>query len=727
MLLRTRVVLIVATAFMLLTGGLVAASWQRERLVEDRRAEETFQTQALLWSKIIERYEQDLSSALREMATLPLADALETGERPDVQQIVSIDITRLQTAKRIDQLDLLDREGDVLLTTASGFPPPTLLDAGTISHVLNEGKATALVQQDSSRRFRITVAQPITGALGHVSGILVAAVDSDRALAELSEGLGGDAYILSLRNRIAHGTNQALAQQLAFDLPIRQRFIEHRSVIGRTYQIASVPLEDAVGRVVGALITVKDVTATIARVDRVGLVSGLLVGLGVMLIVAFLIWYLRRSFGPLDDAITGLNALSRGDTSVQIYAPKNDEIGRIAAAVEVFRDHARTLDRYRDERERQRRRQERMIRRQMLALADTLDEEARREVLGDLEAIVRERRDSAAAHDPNRGDEDQLALLSSVLKQLCNRMLADIAERRKAENIRETFGKYIDPRVVASLLVDPNIGGEQQVMTVSFADMQGFTNLSERLNPRELVTILNDYLTLMSRPIKDQHGIVDKYMGDAVMAFWGPPFTMDMSQASEACLAALEQREEVRAWVNRLVRSGRFSHEIEGIDIRCGIATGELIVGSIGSEQSRTYTVLGDTANLAARLETANKALGTRLLISGATRELAGIKIETREMEEIVVMGKSEAVKVYELLAEHGKLDDHTARLRDHFELGLRRYYRRDWHGAMAAFEECLTLRPNDQPSQRLLKRCAALRQAPPPDTWTGAWTLLEK
>ncbi|WP_052711435.1 adenylate/guanylate cyclase domain-containing protein [Elstera litoralis] len=727
MLLRTRVVLIVAAAFVLLTGGLVAASWQRERLVEDRRAEETFQTQSLLWSKIVERYEQDLRAALRSLAAPALADALAAGNHADVQQMVSVDIARLQAAKRIDQMEVVDTAGDVLLTTASGFPPPTLLDAGTINQVLSQAQPMALVQQDSSRRFRITAAHPLTSALGQVSGILAAAVDSDRALEELSAGLGGDAYILSLRNRVAHGTNQALAKELAFDLPIRQRYIEHRTVVGRHYQIASVPLLDTVGRVVGALVTVKDVTSTVGRVDRVGLVSGLLVGIGVILIVAFLIWYLRRSFGPLDDAITGLNALSRGDTSVQIYAPKNDEIGRIAAAVEVFRDHARTLDRYRDERERQRRRQERMIRRQMLALADTLDEEARREVLGDLEAIVRERRDSEAAHDPNRGDEDQLALLSSVLKQLCNRMLADIAERRKAEMIRETFGKYIDPRVVASLLVDPNIGGEQQVMTVSFADMQGFTNLSERLNPRELVTILNDYLTLMSRPIKDQHGIVDKYMGDAVMAFWGPPFTMDMSQASEACLAALEQREEVRAWVNQLVRSGRFTHEIEGIDIRCGIATGELIVGSIGSEQSRTYTVLGDTANLAARLETANKALGTRLLISGATRELAGARIETREMEEIVVMGKTEAVKVYELLAESGKLDEHTARLRDHFELGLRRYYRRDWQGAMAAFEECLTLRPNDQPSKRLLTRCTALRQAPPPDSWTGAWTLLEK
>jgi hypothetical protein len=210
-------------------------------------------------------------------------------QRSDVQQIMSAHIMRLQTAKRINQLDILDRGGDVLLTTASGFTPPTLLDAGTISHVLNAGKAAALVQQDSSRRFRITVAQPIIGAVGHVTGILAAAVDRDRALVELSEGLGGDAYILSLRNRIAHGTNQALAQTLAFDLPIRQRFIEHRTVVGRTYQIASVPLEDTVGRVVGALITVKDVTTTIARGDRVGLVSGLLVGLGVMLIVTFLV------------------------------------------------------------------------------------------------------------------------------------------------------------------------------------------------------------------------------------------------------------------------------------------------------------------------------------------------------------------------------------------------------------------------------------------------------
>lgn len=727
MLLRTRVVLIVAIAFLLLTGGLVAASWQRERLVEDRRAEETFQTQTLLWTKIVERYEQDLRTQLRNLTTASLAEALAADDRADVQQIISVDIARLQNERRVDQVDLIDEDGEVLLTTASGFPPPTLLGAGTINQIQADPQTLALVQQDTSRRFRITVAQPVIGSTGQLVGILAAAVDSDRALAELSDGLGSDAYILSLRNRVAHGTNAALARQLAFDLPIRQPYIEHRSRDGRVYQVASVPLKDAVGRVVGGLVTVKDVTVTIGRVDRVGLVSALLVGLGVVLIVAFLIWYLRRSFGPLDDAIAGLNALSRGDTSVQIFAPNNDEIGRIAAAVEVFRDHARTLDRYRDERERQRRRQERMIRRQMLALADTLDDEARGEVLGDLEAIVQDRRDSDAAHDPSRGDEDQLALLSSVLKQLCNRMLADIAERRKAEKIRETFGKYIDPRVVASLLVDPNIGGEQQIMTVSFADMQGFTSLSERLNPSELVSVLNDYLTLMSRPIKDQHGIVDKYMGDAVMAFWGPPFTMDMSQASEACLAALEQREEVRAWVNRLVRSGRFTHEIESIDIRCGIATGELIVGSIGSDQSRTYTVLGDTANLAARLETANKALGTRLLISGATRELAGARIETREMERVIVMGKTEAVAVYELLAEAGKLEDHAARLRDHFELGLRRYYRRDWAGAISAFEECLALRPNDPPSQRLLKRCLGLRQTPPPDEWTGAWILQEK
>lgn len=727
MLLRTRVVLIVAVAFLLLTGGLIVASWQRERLVEDRRSEETFQTQTLLWSKIVERYEQDLRAQLRALLSPALADALDNGRQDEVQKILEADIGRLQSERHVDQVDLVDDDGEVLLTTASGFPPPTLLDAGTVSQIMADPQVLALVQQDSSRRFRITVAQPVIGRSGQISGALAAAIDSDRALAELSEGLGGDAYILSLRNRVAHGTNEALAKQLAFDLPIRQRYIEHRTVVGRVYQIASVPLVDAVGRVVGALVTVKDVTTTVSRVDRVGLASVLMVVLGVALIIAFLIWYLRRSFGPLDDAITGLNALSRGDTSVQIFAPKNDEIGRIAAAVEVFRDHARTIDRYRDERERQRRRQERMIRRQMLALADTLDEEARGEVLGDLDAIVQDRRESEAAHDPNRGDEDQLTLLSSVLKQLCNRMLADIAERRKAEKIRETFGKYIDPRVVESLLVDPNIGGQQQVMTVSFADMQGFTSLSERLNPSELVSVLNDYLTLMSRPIKDQHGIVDKYMGDAVMAFWGPPFTMDMSQASEACLAALEQREEVRAWVNRLMRSGRFTHEIERIDIRCGIATGELIVGSIGSDQSRTYTVLGDTANLAARLETANKALGTRMLISGSTRELAGARIETREMEKIIVMGKTEATVVYELLAEAGKLDDHTARLRDHFEMGLRRYYRRDWQGAVSAFEECLALRPHDAPSERLLKRCVALRSAPPPDDWTGAWTLLEK
>ena len=201
-----------------------------------------------------------------------------------------------------------------------------------------------------------------------------------------------------------------------------------------------------------------------------------------------------------------------------------------------------------------------------------------------------------------------------------------VGELRVKAQIRETFGKYVDPRIVAGLLDRPELTdakGSRREMTILFCDMKGFTAFSEGMTPAALVNVLNRYMTVMSEPVRRNNGIIDKYIGDGIMAFWGPPFT-DRRGARAARLPRRARSARrpcpFRAELPELIGVRRGFPEI---DIRIGIATGEVVVGSIGSEQTRNYTVIGDTVNLASRLEGANKTYGTRTLISEATNRLA--------------------------------------------------------------------------------------------------------
>ena len=160
-------------------------------------------------------------------------------------------------------------------------------------------------------------------------------------------------------------------------------------------------------------------------------------------------------------------------------------------------------------------------------------------------------------------------------------------------------------------------------MTILFCDMQGFTSFSEGMTPAALVTVLNRYLTVMSEPVRRNDGIIDKYIGDAIMAFWGQPFTAAEAQARLACLAALEQIAALAAFRAELPELIGIRRGMPKINVRIGIATGEVVVGNIGSEQTRNYTVIGDTVNIASRLEGGRKTYGTRILISEATQVLA--------------------------------------------------------------------------------------------------------
>jgi class 3 adenylate cyclase len=307
---------------------------------------------------------------------------------------------------------------------------------------------------------------------------------------------------------------------------------------------------------------------------------------------------------------------------------------------------------------------------------------------------------------------------------------AMVAELKIKEQIKDTFGKYIDPRIVSGLMERPELtatGGDRRIMTVSFCDMKGFTSLSETLTPTNLVNVINHYLTLMSEPVRLHEGIIDKYIGDAIMAYWGPPFAHPEAQARLACLAAIEQVARLATLNAAMPELIGVKQGLPSINIRIGIATGDLVVGNIGSDVTRSYTVIGDTVNLASRLETANKQYGTRLLVSEETARLAGAAIEFREIDSIIVMGKTEPERVFEILGRAGEIDPATRELRDRFAEGLAAYRAGLWEEAHEAFCGCREIRPDDHPSLVFIHRIADLREREPAGMWNGVWALTEK
>jgi adenylate cyclase len=312
------------------------------------------------------------------------------------------------------------------------------------------------------------------------------------------------------------------------------------------------------------------------------------------------------------------------------------------------------------------------------------------------------------------------------LTQAFNRMIEQL---RFKERIRETFGKYVDPRVVEGLLDKPvlAVDGQHRVMTVMFCDIKGFTGASKEVTPQGLVKVMNRYFSVMSAPIRDHGGIIDKYIGDAIMAYWGPPFADNADQARLASLAALEMLERVDPL--RLEFPGLLGVRSLPIsfDIRIGIATGEALVGSIGSELMMSYTVMGDTVNLASRLEGANKEYSTHILVSAATVAGAADAIEAREIDRAVLLGETQPQAVFEIMGRKGELTPVQVELRTHYAEGLAAYRARRWDEARRAFGAVLEAVPNDGPSMMFIKRIDRLTTTPPSEGWDGSWYLEQK
>ena len=299
-----------------------------------------------------------------------------------------------------------------------------------------------------------------------------------------------------------------------------------------------------------------------------------------------------------------------------------------------------------------------------------------------------------------------------------NRMVVQLRDNQR---VRETFGKYIDPRIVEGLIDRPNLTGaegQRRVMTVMFCDLKGFTSLSEGMTPQGLVKVMNRYLSIMSEPIRANRGIIDKYIGDGIMAYWGPPFTGEADHARAACAAALEMIERIarlREEIPELL--GVRGTPMEKCDLRIGIATGEALVGSIGSDVMMSYTVMGDVVNLASRLEGANKLYGTRSLVSEGTIAMTGGALEVREVDRIVVEGHTRSEVVFEVIGAKGELSPQQLSSRDMYLEGLAAYRERRWDDALHALEAM----PGDGPSAVLISRIEHLKTNPPPEGWDGS------
>lgn len=328
-------------------------------------------------------------------------------------------------------------------------------------------------------------------------------------------------------------------------------------------------------------------------------------------------------------------------------------------------------------------------------------------------------------------------------------------EGREKRLVHNAFAHYVQPEVVHQLMEEPEklkLGGEKKNITLLFSDLANFTSLSETMDPEELISLMNVYLDNLSQAILRHRGTIDKYIGDAVMAFWGAPIATG-NHAEQACRAALDMVQltpKIRSELNR----------DPGVELytRFGINTGDMVVGNIGSEERFSYTVIGDAVNLAARLEPANKQFGTEILISEYTRSQLGERFLCRKLDLIVVKGKTRPVQIHELmgdLSEHpaygahenyadlidqafssgfGNQTDDKARqlnrkimIAETFHQGLACYYEQQWDRAIRYFEQVLEIDPGDGPSKTYIERCRLFQEQPPEPGWTGIFEMQSK
>jgi adenylate cyclase len=318
-----------------------------------------------------------------------------------------------------------------------------------------------------------------------------------------------------------------------------------------------------------------------------------------------------------------------------------------------------------------------------------------------------------------------MTLVGNVMLVSLYRALVEEKEKRR---VRTAFGQYLSPEVIRRLLLNPQLVDPRKTdISVMFSDIRGFTTISEKLDAQDLAVFLNQYLSEMTRIVFEYAGTLDKYIGDAVMAFWGAPFE-EPGHAARACNSALDMMARVR-WMQK-------NWEAEGkphLDIGIGLNTGVASVGNMGSALRYGYTALGDTVNLSSRLEGLNKEYGTHIIVNETTYLAArdgGFIF--RELDLIQVKGKLQPVTIYELVGREAEIGadadaaDTRSRL-DVFDRARQLYRGRRWADAQSAFQNVLDRWPEDGPSRTYWKRCQEYLFEEPPSAWDGVFTMSHK
>jgi adenylate cyclase len=296
---------------------------------------------------------------------------------------------------------------------------------------------------------------------------------------------------------------------------------------------------------------------------------------------------------------------------------------------------------------------------------------------------------------------------------------------KKRKFIKSAFGYYMNPAVVEEIAKNPEmleLGGKKMELTAFFSDVASFTTISEKLTEHELVELLNEYLTEMTEIVLKHYGNLDKYEGDAIMAFFGAPIHFP-DHATRACHTALEMQDKLIRLREQWKSQGR-----PELTARVGINTGPMIVGNMGSQNRFDYTVMGDAVNLASRLEGVNKQYSTEIMISEFTLEHCKSDIVTREIDLIRVKGKALPVRIYEVI---GRTDDTIPETMqsviEHFALGMEAYKQKRWEDGIREFQACLDIKPDDGPSLTYIKRCNEYLESAPPDDWDGVYIMTTK
>jgi adenylate cyclase len=294
-------------------------------------------------------------------------------------------------------------------------------------------------------------------------------------------------------------------------------------------------------------------------------------------------------------------------------------------------------------------------------------------------------------------------------------VVSDAVERMKTG--LSSFGHYVPAKLVRELVSSGNearLGGQIRTLTIHFSDIDGFTSISEQMEPSPLVRHLAEYLQEMTTVLEEEEGTVGKFLGDGILAFFNAPNDV-RDHATRACRAALREEERLRGLQARWEAEGR-----PILRARIGLHTGEALVGNIGTPDRFEYTVAGDAVNLASRLEGLNKVYGTRILASQALREAAGPGFEWRSLDRVAVAGRAGGTLVSELLGERGHVAPESLRARDLYERALGAYVQRRFAEAAAGFRAAADALPGNRAAETMLRRTELLQREPPPPSWDG-------